>query len=149
MNLKDFVEETLSSIIDAVTELQEKYEGSEALINPQPSHGTDDQLEERASEDDVRRIQNVAFDIAVTAPSADGGGGGSIKKVAAVNLGTTGTGAISAEQLSRIRFEIPISLPMSSDDARRAALLNEERERKREMIDQARERSLSLSNKEE
>ncbi len=85
----------------------------------------------------------------MTAPSADGGGGGSIKKVAAVNLGTTGTGAISAEQLSRIRFEIPISLPMSSDDARRAALLNEERERKREMIDQARERSLSLSNKEE
>jgi len=145
VNLKDLVEETLCSIIDAVTELQAKYDGSEALINPAQSHTENDQSEEHTSHEDVRRIQTVAFDVAVTVANETTGETGGKMKVLPVDLSTMRESATSGEQLSRIRFEIPVSLPMSSDDERHAALLSEERERKREMIDHARERSRLLS----
>lgn len=90
MKLKDFVSETLVSLGEAVAE------SSDALRR----QGVE------AGGDEAGRVRIVRFDLAVAArPADEAGGRPSIEVVAA-----PGAGSSQAQQVSRIRFSIPLAL---------------------------------------
>jgi len=95
MNIKTFVSESLTQIIEGVEEAQQKHKSS--AINP--SFGRD--FPERES--------NVEFDIAVTLESGTETKGGIAVFGGAINLGTQGKSEKSDVTVSRIKFSVPLA----------------------------------------
>jgi len=95
MNIKTFVSESLTQIIEAVEEAQRKHVSS--AINP--SFGSDFPEKEN----------NVEFDIAVTVESGTETKGGIAVFGGAINLGTHGKSEKSDVTVSRIKFSVPIA----------------------------------------
>ncbi len=65
----------------------------------------------------MRRVQNVSFDVAVTASSEKSGGAKAGIRVMSIEVGAKGDKTVSAEQVSRVSFKIPITLKPSSHEA--------------------------------
>ncbi|NCQ66118.1 MAG: hypothetical protein GW748_00020 [Alphaproteobacteria bacterium] len=119
MDLKDFILETISSIADATSDLQEKYSKEGIIINPPADeYGKGKDYKNGDPNYTIRRVQNINFDVAVTAYSEQAGGGKAIIKVMSVlELDSDGKKSISAEQVSRVSFEVPMTLKPSKNEA--------------------------------
>ena len=100
MDLKTFIEETISEILDGVKATQEKYKTEQSgMVVPM-----------YASYPDAKghgKGQLVDFDVAVT--TSDGKEGSAGLKV--LGVGAKGTMSESSNTVSRIKFKIPIALP--------------------------------------
>jgi hypothetical protein len=112
MELKDFIKETLTQIIQGVIDSQKFASENNAKINPKNV-----QLFNKGDKpifSDINRdnfAQNVEFDIAITATEGLDSKGG-----VGVFLGSLGIGGqvqnfSSNNNINRIRFNIPIFLP--------------------------------------
>ncbi|MBK0327682.1 hypothetical protein I5535_10255 [Rhodobacteraceae bacterium F11138] len=116
MDIKDFVKETIGSIIDASKDLQDKYEDDGVVINPPIAKGKDggDFFEEGNITHTARRVRDVEFDIAVTASKSTQGGGKASLKIMSAEAGLDGSHQRRNEEVSRVRFSVPVALRASS-----------------------------------
>jgi len=122
ISLKDFISDTLVQIVEGVMHAQQETEGKKGvMINPRVPVGerlNADGLVYDSSND--RGASLVHFDVAVTVSkekSASAGGKAEIKGFIGVVAGSVGLGAegktdTAKSEESRIRFVIPISLPV-------------------------------------
>lgn len=108
MELKEFIKAAITDITEAVSELQEELKNG-TVINPTLARaGSDKTL---LVENEVRIIERLDFDIAVTA-SEDSGISGNAK--AGIRVFGAKMGAETKEKtenVSRLTFSIPVILP--------------------------------------
>jgi hypothetical protein len=121
MELKEFITQTISAISDATTELQATYAEDGIIINPPTSHQSGDVYMPGNSGYTSRRVQNIHFDVAVTASSETSGNAKAGIKVLSAQLGAGGSKAVAAEQVSRVSFDVPLTLKPSTEEERNEA----------------------------
>jgi len=112
MQLKDFVEQTLTQIVEGVEAAQRKLEASTAQVNPASRgrrivHGNGTRTE------GPKRfpVKEVEFDVAVTTQAAQGEKIAAGVFVAALGLGARSDATSGSSQVSRVKFSVPLSLP--------------------------------------
>lgn len=116
MDLKEFITETISAISDATSELQEKYSSQGILINPPSAQSGKEVYQPGSSNYTFRRVQNIAFDVAVAAGTEVGGQGKVGIRVLSLEISGEGGKQISTEQVSRVCFTVPITLKPTEDE---------------------------------
>ena len=116
MDLKQFITETVTSIVESTYELQRTYDrphASGVVINP-PVSGSNELLYQ---EDNIaysyRRIEVIEFDVAVSASEGADKGGKAGLKIWSAEVGLDGKRNVRSEEVSRVKFAIPIALSRS------------------------------------
>jgi hypothetical protein len=112
VELKEFVTETLTQIVDGIEDAQKrlKEKNSEARINTNMTETRDGHLVTGGRR---RPVEFVEFDVAVLAnESKEAKGGVGITVASLVNLDAGGKASRTAGSESRVKFKIPISYPM-------------------------------------
>jgi hypothetical protein len=133
MDLKDFIKETISALVNASQELQHEFEGVGVIINPPVSASLPDLYIHGDPSHQHRRVETVEFDVAVTAASET-----SVEAKAALKVLSFGAEAESEhsrqqEKISRVRFSMPLVLSpaaIETENKTKADLLLKEREAK-------------------
>jgi hypothetical protein len=122
MNLEDFVEATLCQIIGGVekaqvaTRLPERHHTEADLVNPRVMYGADSAPKGKYfARQDRNLVHFVSFDVAVTSEQSVEGKGGFSIKVAGVGFNAGAGGADRDTVVSRVKFEVPLALPQTSD----------------------------------
>lgn len=122
MNLEEFVETSLKQIIagvrkaQAATRLSGKHPPEADVINPAVMYGADPAPKGKYFATVGRNLVHfVDFDVAVTTDSATEAKGGLSLKVAGIGLGGGGSASDRDTVVSRIKFQVPIVLPQSTD----------------------------------
>lgn len=110
MDLKDFIQQTISGIVEASVELQAKYEARGVIVNPPVSVKEPDLYEHSEIGHRFRRVEVVEFDVAVTAAKESSGGGKAGLKIFSAEIGADGRHSRTSEEVSRVKFSIPIVL---------------------------------------
>lgn len=113
MELKAFVTAVLTEIIDGVKDAQRGPEHArDGEVNPLLSTNQGDlQRQGRLVSRWGQLVQSVKFDVAVTAEEGTGTKGGIGIFMGAFGLGSQGESKASQASVSRIQFEVPVSLP--------------------------------------
>ena len=110
MDLQEFVSESLKQLVDGVRDAQEHAAPSGAKISPM-MHQKGPATGRYSVPEGGGVVQNISFDVAVTAQEKNEQGGKAGLNVPYFNFG----GKLSAEQenatISRIKFEVPVVLP--------------------------------------
>ena len=100
MELKDFIKTTLVAVIQGVQEAQDAISDTDARINTRAAS---------------TQIRTVDFDVAVTArEEADVTAGVGISVVGIIKGGTEGAYGRENTAVSRVRFGVPVRLPIHS-----------------------------------
>ncbi len=110
MDLREFVEETIAALVEASMSLQDRYEESEVLINPPAPQSGSGVFHPGSGNYTFRHVRDVEFDVALTVGAETSGGGRAGLKVFSAEIGASGEHARSSEQVSRVKFSIPITL---------------------------------------
>jgi hypothetical protein len=112
VELKDFVSAVLTQIIDGVKTAQRTGHAKEGEVNPLLSTQQGVlQNQGRLVSRWGQLVQVVKFDVAVTAEEGKGTKGGIGIFMGGVGLGSQGESKASQASVSRIQFEVPLSLP--------------------------------------
>ena len=117
LELKEFIKQSISAIVDATSDLQDKYSDMGILVNPPSAQSGNEVYQPGSSNYTMRRVKNVAFDVAVTAESGNKAEGGAGIQVFAVKIGAKGEITNASASVSRVSFEIPIALRPTNDEA--------------------------------
>lgn len=118
MELKEFIKESLSQIIDAVKEMQEKYKDTNVVICPDNIQEVKSGLyildeNEYNNYSSRSKVQNIDMDIAISVTEKEGNKSGlGIAKI--INAGISSENAQRNESISKIKFSIPIVLPTTN-----------------------------------
>ena len=116
MELSEFVAESLRQIIDGVTLAQEYASRKGATVNPNNMWYRADQGVVKIQDRETGAfIQEVNFDVAVTATDGTKTKGGIGVFVGTVGLGSQGQSEAVKESVSRIKFTVPLALPVLKD----------------------------------
>lgn len=125
MNLEDFVQSSLQQIINGVRKAQEttrltgKHPREADVVNPAVMYDADPAPKGKHYATVHRNLVHfVEFDIAVTIDSSSEAKGGISLRVAGVGFDGGGSGTDRNTAVSRIKFEVPLMLPHSSDNER-------------------------------
>ena len=108
MDLKDFIKETVSGIVNATSELQSEFESHGVVINPPVSTTDRDLYEHEEKGHRYRRVEVIEFDVAVTAASGSAGEAKAGLRIFSAEAGIDGKHSRNNEEVSRVRFAIPI-----------------------------------------
>ena len=100
MELREFVKESLTQIIDGVRDAQQHAAGQGARVNPPP-----------AQDNLPKTIEPVDFDIAVITSERQGGQVGVGIFVGGIGIGGREQNEISDNVTSRIQFSVQVELP--------------------------------------
>ena len=122
MELKEFLSETLLSIIAGVTDAQKKAAEHGALVNPTGLMRNTSNVADNAIWDNRNNnyAQSITFDVAITAEDT-ASGGAKVKVLSGILGGDIGAEKGSKNSVaSRIQFVVPVLLP-SHDVNDRAA----------------------------
>lgn len=107
MELKEFIRGTLEAIIGAIEEAQAGPHGLHVSPAIQGAERTSDGLKTRSG----LLAYPIRFDIAVTAGDQASGKAGAGIQVFAIRAGADAEVLTRNESVSRVKFEIPITLP--------------------------------------
>ncbi len=112
MELKDFVAETIRQVIDGVREAQEHASTVGASVNSaglrvNQNHAGLRYVDGRTAQP----VEDLEFDVAVTAAEGTATKGGIGVFVGPIALGSQGRSDAASSSVSRIRFTVPVSLP--------------------------------------
>ena len=112
MDLKQFVSRALADVVQGVLEAQQSLGENGRHVNPELST-QQGPLEEQGKVVSIRgqAVQNLEFDVAVTAKEATGTEGKISVLFGAVTLGAGGQSSAENLAVSRIKFTVPITLP--------------------------------------
>jgi hypothetical protein len=113
MEIKEFIQECISSIVEAAISLQEKHANQGAIINPPAGPSNTETFVAGSSTYRHRRVQNIEFDLALTTSSSTEGGGKGGVRIFGADINAAASHARNHEQISRVKFSIPVSLPES------------------------------------
>ena len=116
MELKEFIETTVSAIVDASSGLQQKYQSDDVIVNPPSAQSGSDVYQAGSRNYTMRRVPNIEFDVALTVGSEQGGGGKAGIRVFAAELSGEAKQNSSSEQVSRVPFQVPITLKPSTHE---------------------------------
>jgi hypothetical protein len=111
MDLKDFVKETLTQIIQGVKEAQPIAQQYGGVVSPKYWQGGDKSL---MQSDNGEVIRNVHFDVALTVAEGTGTKGGIGVFAGVVSLGSAGQSSSHSTEVSRVQFFVPVLLPIST-----------------------------------
>jgi len=112
MKLQEFVSGTLKEIIAGVKEAQDYAKSKGAMVNPS-SMRVGDQKTDRMIDSNTREyLQNVEFDVAVTSTEGSATEAGAGIFVAAIGMGAKGKSDTSSSSISRIKFSVPLEMPI-------------------------------------
>ncbi|MGV4405402.1 hypothetical protein ACQ1PF_10235 [Ornithobacterium rhinotracheale] len=112
MDLKEFIENTLISIVGAVNEAQYKLNDTGVIINPSVvDHNSDSTTTSKGVQ-----VIDINFDIAVSvSKESNNGKGGGIAVLQAVTLGAESKNKEENGQQNRIQFKVPVVLPVKDN----------------------------------
>lgn len=113
MDLKDFVSQTLISIVEGVRESQEAAKENGAFINPGGLMRNTGNISDNSIWDNRTNnyAQHVTFDVAVTAEDSSTGGA-KVKVLAGILGGDVGGEKGNKNSVaSRVQFTVPVLLP--------------------------------------
>lgn len=120
MNLEDFVDTSLRQIIAGVkkaqeaTRLPDKHPSEANVINPAVLYSADSAPKGKYFITiDKNLVHFVEFDVAVTTDSTSEVKGGLSLRVAGIGMGGGGGVSDRDSVVSRIKFQVPITLPQS------------------------------------
>ena len=118
MKLQDFITETLVQINDGIKNAKHKIEANQLQINPyitEKLSGIDANSDLIGFSEGKRMVQMVNFDISVTVEN-EKEQSGSIKVASSfIEAGVFGKKRNIEQNLSKIKFSIPISFPNSHE----------------------------------
>src|SRR2546426_6763300 len=124
MELAEFVETALTQVIEGVARAQRatrrrgKHVSEADMVNPKIMYSADSAPKGKYyAAQDRNLVHFVQFDVAVTAESTAGVSGGGKIRVLGLGIGGEGSSASSDTLVSRVKFEIPVTLPTSEDGA--------------------------------
>jgi hypothetical protein len=115
MKIHEFITESLKEVAEGVTQAQAK---ANAIVNPGRLDEVDQTAPGRsdkfliANKTMGRLAQVVDFDLAVTVSEESTREGGAGLMVVGIGLGIKGKKNISTSSVSRIKFSIPVVLPL-------------------------------------
>ena len=122
MDLKEFITETITGIVEATSELQQKYEGKGVIINPPLSLQNPNLYEEGGSSHIYRSVETVEFDVAVSVEKGTDVDAKASMRIFAAEAGAGGKRNTRNETVNRIKFSVPIALhPSNAEQANREA----------------------------
>lgn len=98
MDVKEFISEALTQIVDGVVDAQQQTKEKNAVIVPC-----------------YKNLKTVTFDIAVTVIEGKETSGKAGISVWSIGAGVGGKTESSSSTVSRIKFEIPLELPEGSE----------------------------------
>lgn len=107
MNLKDFIKETVVEISAAINEANDLLADKGACVNPYEYR----RKKAGGSKEPHRVLNEIEFDVAVTAEEGRETKSGIGIMVGSIGLGSHGKSEATASTHSRIRFTIPVLLP--------------------------------------
>lgn len=122
MDLKDFVSETITSIVEGVVSAQDNLSEHGALVNPGGLMRSTKNVSENSVWDNRTNniAQQVKFDVAITAEDS-AQGGARIKVLSGILGGDVGGEKANKNIIaSRVQFDIPVLLPAHNADDQRA-----------------------------
>ncbi|MBX3703619.1 MAG: hypothetical protein KF822_07590 [Steroidobacteraceae bacterium] len=115
MELKDFVSQSIVSIVEGVVSAQERTRAHGAFVNPTKLTRTITNIGENAIwnnlDNNIARL--VRFDVAVTVEEGTTSAGKIGVVSGLLNLGSAGTSEDKSKAISRIAFDVPILLPVN------------------------------------
>lgn len=111
MELREFVREALAQIVEGATDARERVRAQGALLNPPPENMSGLHPHQWVKET-RQRISMVSFDVALTAAEESGRKAGLAVVAGVLSAGTGGGRSESNVSVSRVRFEIPLALPL-------------------------------------
>ena len=112
MDIKDFIKESLLQIVEGIAETNEALKDKGAYIPTRMVVGEGVWVTLDKETNTTRHFMRVDFDLAVTVTQSDklkAGGGLSIASV--FNAGVSSEDASKNEEISRIKYTLPIALP--------------------------------------
>lgn len=121
MELKEFIKAAITDITEAVSELQESINNG-AIINPTLPRRVNDKCIEINNK--VRVIENLNFDVAVTASESTGVEGGAKAGISIFGAKIGAGPNAKMENVSRLTFSIPIVLPCAHINIPKEAIWN-------------------------
>ena len=115
MELNEFVKETLTQIVKGVKESQDEIRGQGGYANPAvftSAHGKEEATH-FGTVSDGQNVLLIDFDVAITvSDSMEGGVGGKLSVASIFKLEAGSKGTTASESTSRIRFKVPLALPV-------------------------------------
>lgn len=112
MNLKEFISETLSQIIEGVKDAQEKAKNHGSKVNPYIWKNPENLSRHNFTEASGGEImQIIDFDVALTATQKKGTKGGIGIFAGGLGIGSQGQSNSDNTSVSRVKFKVPITLP--------------------------------------
>jgi len=117
MDIKDFVKEALLQITAGVKDAQEQVRDSGGYVNPSVVASAPGKAEMAhfALMESGQNVFLVDFDVAVSvAESTEGGAGAKLAVASLFSLQAGGKAGATSESTSRIKFKVPLALPLDS-----------------------------------
>lgn len=108
MELKEFIKAAITDITGAVSELQSELDNG-AIVNPTLPNPIE--LKTLTVEEEIRPIEHLAFDVAVTVSEASGIEGGAKAGISIFGAKVGTESSSKTENASRLTFSIPIVFP--------------------------------------
>jgi hypothetical protein len=114
MDIKEFVSSTILQIMEAVAESQEQAVALGGYVNP-TAHSMPKDGAHIGFTATGQVIYAIDFDVAVTVASESGTeAGGRLQVASIVSIGAKGKGSDKSETMSRVKFAVPVMLPIDS-----------------------------------
>ena len=110
MELKDFIKQVLADVTNAVSESQQELKNGCVIC---PSNIAVDGVGEhvKTKSGETLKVSNIDFDVAVTVEKADGVNAKFGVVAAVINGGASGSTSDKSQELSRIKFSVPLIYP--------------------------------------
>jgi len=119
MNLQDFITETLVQIARGIEQAAEQLKGTKGLVNPR-NVNTSTYAESGiygfvdTEQTFHKAVQKIEFDVAVTASTGTATKGGIGIMVGAIGLGSQRQSEAQHSSVSRLKFVVPMVLPLEN-----------------------------------
>lgn len=116
MDVREFVANTILQIVQGVADTQDQAQALKASVNPAiQNQAKGEQAAILGYTAAAQAIYLVEFDIAVTVGNELGAeGGGRLQVASLVNIGGKAKSTDKSESTSRVRFSVPIALPIEA-----------------------------------
>lgn len=114
MELNTFITDTLTQIAEGARDAQKAFKDMGCRVNPSDFETVGGNIpygKDAALRSKINMLCNVQFEVALTSGSTSGGKGGVNVLFGAVTVGGNLSGEESETSLTRVKFNIPISLP--------------------------------------
>jgi hypothetical protein len=111
MELREFVAETLTQIVEGVKEAQARAKDHGARVNPHLTTSAELAVKHGILIASGSAAQLVQFDVALTAKEGTETKGGIGVVVGVFALGSTGQSQAENSSMSRVKFSVPLVLP--------------------------------------